>query len=138
MFWIWLSIILTILYLIMIYFEWDRSLYLRFSSVDSLIKNYQKKPKKGEKRVVLILNCLDGLCSYTIKSLLDQSIKVDSISVQTNYPEKINPELLKVVTVHKPSTEFLREPEKNTLILYLQNKKEYKYDDIEIMIENKS
>lgn len=134
-----LIIISTLIGLVMIYFDWDRSFRLYMSSVNDLINLYALKPQ-SERRVVAIIDCDSGtnngeICNKTIKSILDQSIRLNDIAVQTNTPAKINGDLLKVVSIHKPGTEMIREMEQDTVIIKLENGKEYPFDFIEQQIE---
>lgn len=147
-FFLMLTIILTIISIIFIYFDWDRKLSLKVSSVNSLLNTYNMKPKSNSNRVVAVIRCNDldpsspfdqpslptfsrGLSSNTIKTLLDQSIRLDDIAVETNNPQFIDSEYLKVVSVHAPDTTWLREPDSDTIIIRIENGKEYPYDYIE-------
>lgn len=110
--------------------EWDRTIKLWFSSFDSLVEQYKHKPHPS-KRTVVIIECESGLCNKTLKSLLDQSVKVHDITINTNHPENVNPKLKVISSIHKPGTEILREPSADTKIIRLQNGVTYSYDDIE-------
>lgn len=129
-----LTIILTIIGIIIIYFDWDRTIRLSFSPISSLSQNYSQRPKSN-RRTVAILNCDNGVCDKTIKSILDQSIRLHDIAVQTSNPHKINPDLLSTVSIHKPRTEIVREMDRDTLILNLENGKEYPFNYVEDQIK---
>ena len=127
-FFIALTIILTIISIIFIYFDWDRKLSLKVSSINSLLNTYSMKPKSTSNRVVAVIKCndsSDGLCNDTIKTLLDQSIRLHDIAVETNNPQFIDKDYLKVVSIHKPDTTWLREPDSDTIIIRIENGKEY-------------
>lgn len=136
MWFIKLTIVMSLIFLIATYMEWDRTLKLATSSFDTLVEQYKLKPQP-DKRTVLIIECEDdagGVCSHTLKSILDQSIRVHDIAVNTNHPEKVDPKLKTVVSIHKPGTEILREPSTDTAIIKLENGKTYSYDAIEAQI----
>lgn len=113
-------------------FDWDRTIRLRFKSVDDLLTVYKLKPKPP-RRVVAILELQDGESPnlQTIKSLMDQNFRLHDIAIQCNNPMQFKGMLEKLVTFHKPNTEWLRETEKDTLVLYIQNGKEYPYGFID-------
>lgn len=125
------TIILTIISIIFVYFDWDRKLKLKISSLNTLSNVYGLKPKHGTNRVVAIIQCDDACSSGTIKTLLDQSIRLHDIAVETNYPENIDNDFLKIVSIHRPGTAWLRETDRETIIIKIENGKEYPYDYIE-------
>lgn len=134
-----IGLITTVVYVIAIVTDADRYVMVNYySSMQDMIENYRKKPKiklfdgsNPDRRVVILLECENGLCSNTLKSILDQSVKVDDIAVETNHPEKISNEEKRIVTVHKSGTAPMRETERDTIMLYLKNGKFYPYDYIE-------
>lgn len=140
----WL-IILTIVFTFIgigMVFDWDRTIRLGMSSMNDLINIYSMKPKNETGRVVAIIDCDDDVndgtvCRKTLKSILDQSIRLHDIAVHTNTPRKIDQDLLKVVSIHKPNTELVREMERDTIVLKLKNGKEYPFDYVETQIEMK-
>jgi hypothetical protein len=93
----------------------------------------EKKPSSSNsnKRIVIILECENGLCAKTLKSILDQSVRVDDIAVETNHPERISADEKQIVSVHKLGTAPVRETENDTIIFYLKNGQIYDYDYIE-------
>jgi hypothetical protein len=130
-FFLLLTIIVTIISIIFIYFDLDRTLSLKVSSINSLLNTYRMKPKSISNRVVAVIKCKNSLCNDTIKTLLDQSIRLHDIAVETTNPEFIDNEYLKVISIHEPDTTWLREPDSDTIIIRIQNGKEYSYDFIE-------
>ena len=135
-----LTIVFTIAGIVMVYFDWDRTIRLGMSSMDELINVYSMKPKSKTRRVVAVIDCDDGVnngsvCDKTLKSILDQSIRLHDIAVQTDTPQKIDQDLLRVVSIHRVGTELVREMERDTIVLELQNGKEYPFDYVENQIE---
>ena len=133
MWFIKLSILLSTVFIIVIYMEWDRTLRLWFTSFDTLVQQYKLKPQPA-KRTVVIIECESGLCDDTLKSVLDQSVRVHAINVSTHHPEKINAKVKEIVTLHRPGTEILREPSADTLLIKLKNGVVYPYDSIETKV----
>lgn len=136
-----LTIIFTIIGITMVYFDLDRTLRLSMTSMSDLIEMYKQKPQSSTKRIVAVLDCdtginLGSVCNKTLKSILDQSIRLHDIAVQTNTPEKIDKSLLEVVTIHNVGTEAVRETEVSTIVLKLKNGFEYPYDYVETQLEN--
>lgn len=131
------TIILTLISIIFVYFDWDRKLKLKMTSLHSLSDIYSLKPKSEKNRVVAVIQC-DFLCNDTIKTLLDQSIRLHDIAVETDHPEYINDEFLKVVSIHKPGTSWLRETDNDTIIIKIKNGEEYPYDYIENEVDRLS
>lgn len=137
-----LTIVFTFIGILMVYFDWDRSIRLGMSSMNDLINMYSMKPKSAARRVVAVIDCDDGVnngavCNQTLKSVLDQSIRLHDIAVQTNTPGKIDQDLLRVVSIHKPGTELVREMERDTVVLKLKNGKEYPFDYVETKLEER-
>lgn len=133
---IWTGVF-TFLSIIFILFDWDRLLRLQFNSIENLTNIYKLKPKPSKRVVGILPLTADEKPDFlTIKSLLDQNYRLYDIAVQT--PSScVNsatcPEFKNIVTFHKPGTEWLRETEKDTVIIYLENGKTYPYgfiDDI--------
>jgi hypothetical protein len=129
--WLKLALLSGIAFLIFIYMEWDRILWLKLANIEGLLEHYQEK-QTFPRRISLILECDEGLCLDTLKSLIDQSIKVDDIAVQTNHSENFREyKKLNVITIHAPGTEELREGDANTLIIHVDNGRIYGYSEIE-------
>jgi hypothetical protein len=125
-----IGIITTIAYMMLVLTNTDRKITLALTSTSDLISSYSSRPSLS-RRAVVVLNCENGLCEKTLKSILDQSVKVAAIAIETSHPEKIDRLTKTVATVHQPGTAPLREPDKDTVIFYLQNGKTYDYDYIE-------
>lgn len=126
-----LTIILTIISIIFVYFDWDRKLKLKMSSLNTLSNIYSMKPKyKNGNRVVAVMQC-DKINNNTIKTLLDQSIRLHDIAIETHHPEYIDDYYLDFVSIHKPGTVWLREGDRDTIVVDIENGREYAYDHIE-------
>lgn len=127
-----LLIFIIILWLVIIYYDYDRLLRLKFSNINTLLNTYLTKPQTL-KRVVLVIDCKNDeqLCLDTIKTLLDQSKRVHDIAVETPTPYVIQNELQSIVTIHKPQTTMIRETDDKTLILQIENGKIYPYGFVE-------
>jgi len=152
-----ITIISTILSLIIIfssYFGITRYLSCHIKSPNKLIENYSKLPKAStNNRVVISFTCkedkLDKLKPF-INSIMDQTVKVDLIAMITplgNKKDDYNiPKYIKDIAVIFPSGRdygkgtklipiLLREKEKDTIIISLDENKIYGQDFIYSMIE---
>lgn len=123
------AIVSTIIYILLLVTDYDR--YLTMPSTNDLISAYGRKSSIPNKRVVIVLNCERGICEDTIKSLLDQSVRVSDIAVETARPDSINDDIKRIVSIHKPGTTKLRETESDTIVLFLNDGKIYDYDFVE-------
>lgn len=132
-----ISVVLTAIYLVMVYFDWDRLLMLKFTPLHNLIQNYKKKPQT-EGRVVLILDCPSSVCMNTLKTILDQSVRVHDIAIQTNNADKFDPKLSEVASFHLPDSQFIREGEVGTIMINIKNGEQYPYGAIETEVEKRS
>jgi hypothetical protein len=149
-----ITIIFTIISLIMIfssYFGITRYFFCHIKSTDKFIENYSKLPKAStDNKVVISFTCkqekLHKLKPF-INSILDQTVKVDLIAMITPLEEDYNiPKYIKDITVVFPSgmdcgqgtkliPMLLREKEKGTIIISLDENKIYGQDFIYTMIE---
>lgn len=130
------SIAMLFAYILMVWFGWDRMIYLHAVPLATLINRYETKPKPSKRTVILLrLDDKDNLSDITLKSLLDQSIGVHQISVETSDGKvRVTDEQRKIVTVHKPGTEKIREQEADTLLFHVINGEIYSYDFIDINV----
>jgi hypothetical protein len=138
--WLIFSIIITAVYLIVVYFELDRSFRIASTPLSDMVETYVKTVKTPE-RVVCVIDCESedpngSECLRTVKSVLDSSVRVDDIAIQTDKPWAVNEDLKKVCSAHFRGTEPLREADANTIILYLKPGREYGFEEIENMVEN--
>jgi hypothetical protein len=136
-----LTIIFTIIGIVMVYFDLDRTIRLSMTSMSDLIEMYKQKPQSSTKRIVAVIDCdtginLGSVCNKTLKSILDQSMRLHDIAVQTSTPEKIDKNLLEVVSIHAIGTDVVRETDNSTIVLKLKNGFEYPYDYVETHLEN--
>jgi hypothetical protein len=141
-----LGILTTIVYMVAVYYDYDRRLMSRLRTTRSLVDAYAKKPHASSvasptatddaasrRRVVLELSCANALVDdTTIRSLLDQSARVDEISVESRVAQpSIDEALRDVVRVHQPQTNVVREVDRRTLVLPVTNGAYYAYDYVE-------
>ncbi|ASZ85133.1 153R [Cherax quadricarinatus iridovirus] len=128
-----ISIVISVLTIIVIFFDIDRSFRLYFSNPGGLIENYGMKQKNPKNRTVAYINLKpnEKLNEQTIKSLMDQSIKLHDLAIQTNTPEYVDEKFKNLVSIHKPNTEQIREMDVNTIVIPIQNGVEYSFDHIE-------
>lgn len=129
-----LSILFSLVYLVVIYMEWDRRLQLWLSPYDGYISEYSSKPLASDKRRVVLLykerHASDDIPDDTLKSLLDQSVRVDSIAVQTTDQVKYR-HLKSFLTTHVPDTEAITEGDSTTIIIPIKPGVIYPYDYVE-------
>lgn len=158
----WIFIILSIIYILLEYYGYIRYINLHLFSTENYIQTYNTLNKTKNKVVITLLvddNDLNNI-GPVINSLLDQTIKVNLISIILDQNNKwILPEDLKKCislvkcTSCKPSnkpsskpnnkqsdidsllTTLIREGENNTKIIILDCKKIYGKDFIESLIE---
>jgi hypothetical protein len=133
------------------YFGITRYFFCHIKSTDKFIENYSKLPKAStDNKVVISFTCkqekLHKLKPF-INSILDQTVKVDLIAMITPLEEDYNiPKYIKDITVVFPSgmdcgqgtkliPMLLREKEKGTIIISLDENKIYGQDFIYTMIE---
>lgn len=140
-----LSIFLTIVYIFMVWFDLDRTLSIWWSSLESYTSQYLKKPPAREgythiTKVIIIVLCNQGYYDMTLKSILDQSVKVDTIDIQTDYPDKFNPlrGLLPNLIIKPPGVDKVGERDKRTVKIKILNGKVYPYDYIEKFIKHRT
>lgn len=127
-----LSIITTTLYLLAVAVGWDEQFEFYRASMGQMIEDYVDKPR-FDRRTVAVIECGDDpVCKDTVKSLLNQNMKLDDIAVQTTKP--VDSELEKITTVHKPHTDIIREGEVDTVVIKLINGKVYAYGAVEEMV----
>ena len=115
--------------------QWDRYLYLKMMSFESLVKSYATKDLLVN-RTVIVLKCQSGLCDMTLKSILDQSVRVNDIAIETDHSELITPELRQIVSIHPFQTSLIREPSTNTDIIVLKNGIIYPYNAVYNFIQH--
>jgi len=127
-----LAIVATISYIIAIVNDADRFVFV---PTERLLAAYSTKPTASNKRVVIVLECRADNCQDTIKSLLDQSVRVDDIAIETERPDLLSKDVKRVVSVHKPGTAILRETESDTIVLILRDSVVYDYDFVETQLK---
>lgn len=144
-----ISIFLSLIYILLNYFGLLRYIELYVSST----KKYQKKYSSLDKgdpnnRVIISINTVSTKnLKYVVNSLLDQTVKVDliSINVPSDHEFKIPENLKDSVKVYKCNKNYkdstclipsvLRESNYNTKIITLADNKIYGKDFIEQLID---
>lgn len=143
-----LSALFSLVYILSSYYGLNRYLALHIYPLESYTKNYTKLDKASPDRVVVsISTCSNRINKLepVIKSLLDQTVKVDEIALTIPYSCKVPDKLSKVLTVYKYSVNYkdngklipplLREGEKSTKIIIVNDDMIYGKDFIEEMVE---
>lgn len=141
--------ILTIIYLILSYFGILRNISLYVKNTRDLAENYRYKKKsnfcKNNKIIIVVYsnNPSSDKLKCSINSILEQTVKVDSVLLVTN--NQNIPEYLKYVITPLPTDKdygygnkiippMLKEKEKNVIIIPIENKI-YGNDYIETLLE---
>lgn len=146
--------VLSIIMILISYFGFIRYLTLYLKSIDGYIENYSKLPRANDKKVVISFTTtpdrVDKL-EPMIKSLLDQSVKVDMIvmNIPYKYKGKKFPELPKylekVVNVYRFNKNYgeggkliptlFREKDCDTIIIVVKDDQVYGQDFVQTMVE---
>jgi hypothetical protein len=129
--------ILCLLLSILIFYDADRRFVLYMKPLSSLITTYKTKPLCNAERVVAIIEC-DTLNILTLKSILDQSVRIHDIAVQLSHPETLSQEILSIVSTHPPNSANIREINNETIIVSIENGNILSYDFIENEISMKT
>ena len=133
-----LSIVLTILYILLVWFDLDRTLSLWWSPLKGYTSQYVGKPLARDgypaiTKVIIIVPCNQGTCDMTLKSILDQSVRVDTIDIQTDFPDKFKSlsDLLPTFRVVSPDIDKVGERDRRTVKIKMLNGPVYPYDYVE-------
>lgn len=125
-----ISLVISVLYILSIVTSFDRRIRLSFTSPNEISTKIRPISEQKQKRIVIIFTLPPSVA--TVKSLLDQSVKVDDIALETEHPENISDELKQLVSVHYKGTAPIRECESDTMIIVLNDyDKIYDYDFVE-------
>lgn len=121
-------IILGVIIIIAIHYDFYRRVKLLFKTVSALENT---RSRLASQRTVALITLNDGeeLDSYTVKSLLDQSIRPHEISVETSAKRK--PPDTAFVKFHPKNTLQVREDDSSNLILRVNNGRYYDFDYVE-------
>lgn len=144
--------IISIVFICMTYYGITRYFYMHMNlSYDKYVLDYKNLPKKTDSKVIVSLSTTDKniyKIKPIIKSLLDQTVKVDNIilnlpptNVQYNIPEDYK----KVCKIYHTGINYgkymnciptlLRENEDDTIIILLKDDIIYGKDYIETILE---
>ena len=151
------SAFISLIYMLLSYFGFTRYFALHMFPIESYTKNYAKLDKASDKKVVISLTTTPkGIKKLkpVINSLLDQTVKVDEIAISVPYGKQydIPKDIQNVAQVYRYSLDYgnngklipivLREGEKDTKIIIVDDDMIYGKDFIETMItaseENKN
>lgn len=135
---LWLSLIVSVAYIFVIVWSIDRYVYLEYFS-PSDVRHYASLPHASSdgRRVVVLLECRDERPSdSTIESLVNQSVRVADLAVETNFPYAVPDRLSTIVTIHPIGTTPLRETDRDTLVVPIQNGVVYDYDYVERLVRS--
>lgn len=124
--------ILFLIYMVITHFELNRLFLLKRNNLEYYINKYSSLPKINKNKVVISIPVENEeelkKLELTLKSVLDQSVKVDDIVICSNL--KIPKKLSKIFSVYSIKSEdlkgiipvFLRERDKDTKIIQLNPK----------------
>jgi len=123
--------------------EWK----LKHRQPESYLNNYTKLPKADKDKVVVCFSTENNVPKQFLNSLLDQTVKVDEIILNTPYKSmnKLSPDLKKILSVHGYSKDYdtavnliysvLSEPEADTKIILVDPSIIYTIDFVETMVD---
>lgn len=143
------SAVLTLIFTLLVYFGLTRYFSLHMFPTESYIQNYKSLDKANRDRTVVSVFVPDQRSMErvkpTINSLLDQTVRVDEISLTTFYGQQVPSELKKVVVNYSCSKNYndctnliptlLREHEKNTKIILVFGNVVYDKEMVDKMVE---
>jgi hypothetical protein len=150
-----LSAVFSLIYIILIYYGWIRYYNIKYNifGMPSYIENYKKLDKINidSKRVVISLHIPDKTESSdktlkaTIKSLLDQTIRIDLITIVAPNDAQIPSDISDSISVYKTSRDYgdlncviptiMREGDISTYIIVLSSGVIYGKDFIEKLVD---
>jgi hypothetical protein len=148
-----ITTILSLVFTLFSYFEITRYISLHCQPVEPFIKNYSKLPKASKNRVIISFSTTPDKVEKLkpmINSILDQTVKVDMITIiiPLEYKgKKYNlPKYIQDVAVVLPSGKdygkgtkliplLLKEKESDTIIIAIDDDRVYGKDFIETMVE---
>jgi hypothetical protein len=144
------SIVFSVVYILLNYFGIIRYITLYMFPIQTYVKNYNNLDKIGKYKTVISLTGTPNQMTklpYVIKSLLDQTVKVDNISISVPYGTdyKIPDNISDNISVYRCGPDqtilnclipsLLREGESTTKIITLGSDIIYGKDFIETLLE---
>jgi hypothetical protein len=144
------SAFFSLIYVLLTYFGLTRYIGLYMFQMEGYSKHYKNLDKIGEHKIIISMTATPKQMSqltHTIKSLLDQTVKVDLISVIVPYGDQyvLPKELKDSVSVFRCGSNkgllncllpvIMRESESTTRIITLGTGKAYGKDFIETLLE---
>ena len=141
-----MSIVLSIVFIFLSYFGIVRYITIYCKSFDSYIENYRKIKAPEEKVIVIIFNSKkNSNIKNVIKSILDQTVKVNSICVYTPNEKNIPENIKKIAQVNVIDAKYNNlggvisvlstEGNADTNIISLQDDSIYGIDTLELLLE---
>lgn len=146
-----LSAVFSLIYILFSYYGYMRYFGMYVFSTESYSKNYSKLDKMvDDKKVIISMTTTPSRIKKigpVIRSLLDQTVRVDSISIVIPYGKDytIEKDLEKVVSVYRTGKDYgelncliptvMREGESDTLIITVGDDTIYSKDFIEKLLE---
>jgi hypothetical protein len=145
-----LSAVLSLIYVLLSYFGLLRYYSLYYFDIKGYTKNYKNLDKLGKHRTVISMIVTQKQIidiDHTIKSLLDQTVKVDliSITIPTDFDYTLKDELNDCVSIFRCDPDkgilncllpvIMREQESTTRIITLCDGIAYGKDFIETILE---
>jgi hypothetical protein len=145
-----ISAVFSLIYVLLTYFGFTRYISLYMFSVEGYSKNYKNLDKIGEHRTIISMTATPKQMrelNHVIKSLLDQTVKVDLISVVVPYGNnyKLPNKLKDSVSVFRCGQDqgllncllptVMRESESTTRIITLGACTAYGKDFVETLLE---
>lgn len=121
--------LLSVAYAIFVYVDGDRTTRLARTPLDTLVQRYGTVVPRAKRRVVAIAK--GSIDERTLKSLLDQSVRLHDIAIETTLPPSAFARYSDVVSVHGVNTGAVRERESDTLVIQVTNGRVYPYDYVE-------
>jgi len=141
------SALFSLIYVLLVYFGITRYFSVYLYSTESYTKNYPKLEKADDKnRVVIAMTTTPNKkIKATINSLLDQTVRVDEISMNIPYGDKIPENYKKILQTYNHSVKYgdvaklistlMREGEEHTKIILVNDDMIYGKDFIEDMVD---
>jgi len=146
--WIMFSIgmsFLSLIFSILTYFGLIRYINMYIFSTSSYANSYKNLERAKNDKVVININIKHDkqhISSAVINSLLDQTVRVDEINIFSDNPITL-PDTKGIVKRHKTYKNYcsavpciMKETNKNTIIIFLNDNKIYGKDFIQDLIES--
>lgn len=141
---LFLSIIISALFVVVIYFDLHRFAEMHFRSPNRYLKYNDLDRADKDKVIICIRSDNDDVSKPFLNSLLDQTVKVDAIWLNQKNDKRLDPDVKKFVNIYKNSKKYdnshafisslLNERSSNTKIILVDADMIYGPDYIEEMV----